>query len=204
MLRDSRAPSRERRLQELGLPADRPIVASVGRLVARKGVVWFIENVLPAMRSPICYVVVGDGPDGDAVAAAAARGPQVQFLGRLPARAIDRLYSVADLFVAPNIVVPGKPEGYGIAPAEAAAAGLPVLVSNIEGLADMAAETGIPTVPAGDTRAWAAAIEAALANPGSARAAARPRSWVTVANDYARFFEGVASNSGRRLNAAPR
>jgi glycosyltransferase involved in cell wall biosynthesis len=117
---------------------------------------------------------------------------------------IDRLYSVADLFVAPNVPVPGRPEGYGLTPAEAAAAGLPVLVSKLEGLADMAAVTGLGTVEPGDSDAWRLAVEAALADPDSARATKPARSWDDVASEYAALFAEIAREPQiaiRRLNA---
>jgi glycosyltransferase involved in cell wall biosynthesis len=181
----------------LGLPADGPLVVMVGRLVERKGGAWFLEQVVPRLPATVHVVVGGDGPARDAVARAAAGHPRVRLLGDIPDRVVERLYTCADLFVAPNIPVPGKPEGYGIAPAEAAAAGLPVLVSELEGLADMARETGLPTVPPGDAGAWASAVARALREPSWARAARPPRTWTDVAEDYARFFEAIPAVRAR-------
>lgn len=175
----------------LGLPADGPLVVMVGRLVERKGAAWFVERVVPRLAPSVQIAIGGDGPARAAVARAAAGEHRVHLLGEIEDAVVERLYTCADLFVAPNIPVPGKPEGYGIAPAEAAAARLPVLVAGLEGLSDMARETGIPTVPPGDAEAWAAAVTCALADPARARARRRPRTWADVADDYVRFFEAT-------------
>ncbi|HET7737402.1 MAG TPA: glycosyltransferase family 4 protein [Tepidiformaceae bacterium] len=180
-----------------GIPAEGLLIVTVGRLVERKGVVWFIRNVLPRLDANVRYVVVGDGPYRAEVDAAASGDARVTVLGDVPAERVDALLGAADLFVAPNISVPGRPEGYGIAPAEAAAARVPVLVSDIEGLVDMARDTGVPTVRAGDAGAWATSVRRALAEPAWALAANPARSWEMVAADYARIFTGCVANFGR-------
>lgn len=180
----------------LGLPPSGPLVVTTGRLVRRKGVAWFITRVLPLLDPAVTYAVAGDGPDRRAVQAAAAAAPGVVLLGPVSDATLAELYARADLFVAPNIPVADQPEGYGIAPAEAAAAGLAVVVSELEGLRDMARDTGVPMAPAGDAAAWAAAVRAALADPASYRAKRPPRSWEEVAGDYARFFAGVRAARG--------
>ncbi|MFN0094985.1 MAG: glycosyltransferase family 4 protein [Dehalococcoidia bacterium] len=182
----------------LGLPPNGKLVVTVGRLVRRKGALWFAAEVLPLLPPDVVYVVAGDGPDLVALRRAAALDDRIHLLGRASDATVDALYGLADLFVAPNIAVEGSPEGYGVAPAEAACAGLPVLVSAIDGLVDMAAEVGIPTVPWGDAQAWARAVTLALADPPAALAARPARSWSAVAQDYARYFEGFCAPSPRR------
>lgn len=189
----------------LGLPPYGPLIVTVGRLVRRKGVAWFIRQVLPRLPGDVVYAVIGDGPDSDRVARAAAGDARAVLMGNVPAATIDVLYSCADMFVAPNIRVPGKPEGYGIAPAEAAAAGLPVLVADIEGLRDMAMDTGVRMAPSGDASIWANAVIETLSQPGTARARYSPRSWQRVTEDYARVFAAVGGGAPRRSleRAAP-
>ncbi len=177
----------------LGLPPTGPLVVSVGRLVPRKGVAWFAEHVLPLLPPDVTFAVVGDGPEAARLRRLAAREPRLRLLGPLPAPSVDRLYACADLFVAPNIPVEGRPEGFGIAPAEAAAAGLPVLAAHLEGLVDMAAVAGARLVEPACPGAWAAAVIEALANPPGS--ASRPRGWDAVAADYSRLFHGAASSS---------
>lgn len=172
----------------LGLPATGPLLLSVGRLVRRKGLAWFIEEVLPLLPGDTVLAIAGSGPASEELAALAHA--RVHLLGRVPDATVDALLSCADLFIMPNIPVPGDPEGYGIAPAEAATAGLPVLVSGLEGLQDMAADLGLPTVAPGDAGAWVAAVRRALDHPDDYRATRPARTWDRVARDYAGFFEG--------------
>jgi glycosyltransferase involved in cell wall biosynthesis len=57
-------------------------------------------------------------------------------LGRVSDRDRNILFNTADLFLQPNVKVPGDMEGFGISVIEAGACRLPVLAANIEGLRD--------------------------------------------------------------------
>jgi phosphatidylinositol alpha-1,6-mannosyltransferase len=168
-----------------------------------------IEEVLPALPANVRYVVIGDGPDRDRLAALAANDPRVHLTGSLPNADLERIVAAADLFVAPNVPVPDDPEGYGIAPAEAAALGVPVLVADLEGLSDMAADHGVRTVPSADASAWATSIRRALADPDWARPTLPPRTWDIAAAEYARIFAGseleasVVTRASRLRGAGP-
>lgn len=197
--RIQRAPDRAAARAALGLPPRGPLIVSVGRLVERKGIVWFASQVLPLLPRDVVFAVAGDGPELPRLRAVAAAEPRLVLLGPLPDVAVDRLYACADLFVAPNVPVPGRPEGFGIAPAEAAAAGVPVLVAALEGLVDMASVSGATLVAPADPAAWAVAVQSALAAPPRPRPPVR--SWADVAADYARLFESVAADARR---ATPR
>ena len=48
----------------------RKVLVTVGRLVKRKGVAWYIENVMPRVGDSYVYVVVGAGPELSAISAA--------------------------------------------------------------------------------------------------------------------------------------
>lgn len=174
----------------LGLPAEGALVVTVGRLVRRKGVAWFAERVLPLLPLDVTYAVSGDGPDRERIEEIAGRDPRVRVLGRLDDADVDRLLGCADLFVAPNLPVTRDPEGFGITPAEAAAAGLPVLVADLEGLRDMAEVCGVPAVRPGDAHAWASAVRDALREPERALPRRPVRDWSVVAGEYARLFAG--------------
>lgn len=180
----------------LGLPTDGPLIVSVGRLVKRKGICWFASQVLPLLPPDVTFAVIGGGPEETALRSLATADSRIQYLGAAVDEVVDRLYSCADLFVAPNIAVAGKPEGFGIAPAEAAAAGLPVAVSALEGLTDMATVAGATLVPAGDPRAWAQVVARLVRVPRAERQP--PRTWRRVADDYARFFDDWKSRPSAR------
>jgi glycosyltransferase involved in cell wall biosynthesis len=95
----------------------------------------------------------------------------------LPGYASDPLpfYAEADLFLLPSLW-----EGFGLVAVEAMAAGLPVLASEVPGLAEVVGRQGTcgQLLPAGDAGAWQQALAALLADPESLeplRAPARAR-----------------------------
>jgi len=122
----------------LGQPTDEQLVLlSLGRLVERKGVAWFIEQVAPKLTFPWLYVVAGDGPAADMIHQAVERSPvakQIIRLGAISDQQKEILFQTADVFVMPNIPVPGDAEGFGIVALEAAAHSQPVVASRLEGL----------------------------------------------------------------------
>lgn len=110
-----------------------------GRLAKRKGVAWFVANVMPKLSEEFLYIIAGDGQDKQNISEAIAKNnlsDRVFMLGYVQDSARDILLNTADLFVQPNIKIPGDMEGFGISVIEAGACRLPVLASNIEGLKD--------------------------------------------------------------------
>ena len=117
----------------------RKILLTVGRLVPRKGIAWFVSQVMPELDRGYAYVIAGAGPDFQAVKALIQHHgltDRVALLGKVPNATRQQLMALADLFIMPNIRVPGDMEGFGIAALEAGSSGLPVIASNIEGLRD--------------------------------------------------------------------
>lgn len=115
------------------------VLLTLGRLAKRKGVAWFIRHVLPHLNGNILYAVAGSGPDEPAVEeaiTAAHMSERVILLGRVSGEDMLTLLNSSDIFVQPNIRVPGDMEGFGIAVIEAGSAGLPVVASDLEGLRD--------------------------------------------------------------------
>lgn len=118
---------------------NKKIILTVGRLVKRKGHAWFIANILPELKKDILYLVAGDGPEKENIERIIEKknlSKQVRLLGRISDKDLELIYRTADLFVMPNIKVPGDIEGFGIVAIEAAAYGLPVVASAIEGIKD--------------------------------------------------------------------
>ncbi len=166
------------RLRALGAPLDgavhvvghvvRDVVASspagagthalvVSRLAAEKGVDVAIAACAAA---GIALVVAGDGPQRDALLAA-ARGTSTTFAGRVGAEELRRLRAGAGLAIVPS----RSPETFGLAAAEAMAAGLPVVASAVGALTELCAPDCL--VAPGDVGALA---RAATARFGDARA----------------------------------
>jgi glycosyltransferase involved in cell wall biosynthesis len=150
----------------------RVVVLTVGRLVRRKGVAWFIRNVLGDLPE-VLYVVVGVGPDrADIERAIAETGTfeRVLLLGSVNEARLHDLLRSADVFVMPNIVVPGDVEGFGIVALEAAASGLSVVAADLQGIKDaiVHGDNGI-LVPPEDAARFSKAIRE-LCEDGEARA----------------------------------
>lgn len=162
------------------------ILLTLGRLVRRKGVEWFIREVIPNipdLSSCVVYLVAGGGADGPRIAAAVAELPdrtRVKVLGPVSADDREILMRGADIFIQPNVAVPGDMEGFGLVAVEAAMRGPLVLASDLEGLRDAVDDgsTGILVAP-GDSEAWVAQVRA-LVEDGPLR------------NDLARTFSLAA------------
>lgn len=119
--------------------ADKYVLLTSGRLARRKGVAWFIRNVLPKLDEKIVYAVAGDGPDRQNVLNAIKETgleKRVFVLGRVSDEVRDTLFNTCDLFIQPNIKIKGDMEGFGISVIEAVSCQLPVIVSDLEGLKD--------------------------------------------------------------------
>jgi len=121
---------------------NRKIILTVGRLIPKKGIDSFIENILPlviAKNPQALYFIVGEGPLQNKIQGlieklklenhAVLLGKLAMDSGELPA-----VYNLADIFVMPNIPVDDDMEGFGIVAIEACACALPVIASKVDGI----------------------------------------------------------------------
>ncbi len=118
-------------------------IITVGRLVKRKGVNWFVRKVMPNLPG-VEYLIIGSGPEAERIVQSIKEfnlADRVKMLGKVSDADLKKYYNAADLFVMPNIKVEGDREGFGIVLLEAASVGLPVVASNLEGIKD-AIQTG--------------------------------------------------------------
>lgn len=166
-----RAEARAAIRRRLSLADDDVVLLTLGRLVRRKGARWFTESVLPQLGEHVHYVVAGDGPDRDAIRAAAQAAGlagRVHLVGLVPnpSGLREELLTGADLFLQPNIPIPGNMEGFGLVMVEAAMRGTPVVAAGLEGIRDAVLDgrTGI-LAPPGDAAAWAAELTTLLKDP---------------------------------------
>jgi len=119
------------------------VLLTVGRLVKRKGVAWFLDSVMPRLDPDYIYIIAGDGPELGAIRMKIRShgwDQRVFALGRVTADVRKTLYNVADIFIMPNITVADDIEGFGIVIIEAGSCGLPVVASNIQGVRDAVVE----------------------------------------------------------------
>jgi glycosyltransferase involved in cell wall biosynthesis len=146
---------------------DRPVVLTVARLEAQKG----LHDLIDAARQVphALFVVAGDGPERSRLEAQARSegvGDRVRFLGHRDD--IPELLACADVFVMPSLY-----EGLPLAVMEAMAAGTPVIATAIGGTDELIVdgETGV-LVPPANPSALAAAIRMLLDDPEHAKALA--------------------------------
>lgn len=136
---EQRAAARARICRRLGLDPSTFILLTLGRLIRRKGVRWFVDAVLPQLPSNSVYLVAGGGPEHETIAEAAlaaGTADRVRLLGRVDDTLRDDLLTGADVFVMPNVPVDGDMEGFGLVAIEAALRGTPVVASRLEGIRD--------------------------------------------------------------------
>lgn len=115
------------------------ILLTSGRLAKRKGVAWFIRNVLSQFNEDVVYIVAGHGPDKQNIQnaiAETATQKRIIIMGYVSDNVRNVLFTGSDAFIQPNIKVPGDMEGFGISVIEAGVSGLPVLAARLEGLKD--------------------------------------------------------------------
>lgn len=171
----------------LGLPADRKVVAFVGRFVEKKGL-HIIER-LARLRPDLSFALAGWGP----IDPASWNLPNVTVFSHLQGASLVPLYQSSDVFVLPSIG-----EGLPLVMQEALACGLPVICASETATADSAAKSlidGVPidaTDPGKTAEAFAAAIDRVFAGPASSQDAATARnayvrhrySWSDAATQY--------------------
>lgn len=175
-----------RQRRELG---DRPLLLSVGRLSARKGLREFVAQALPrivAAHPEVLLLIVGGAPEqalhapsqsvqsitdaADAVGLA----DHLRFLGKVDDDELQLAYQAAAVHVFPIRDLPGDPEGFGMVAVEAAASGRPTVAFASGGVVDAVADgvSGNLIAP-GDYEALARATINALDAPDRWRAACR-------------------------------
>ncbi len=176
------------------------VLVTVGRLVKRKGVYWFIRDVLPKLPARIVYLVIGEGPEFERIRGLVRDmniSDRVILMGRVPDRDVRVIYDTADTFVMPNIPVSDNFEGFGIVALEASAVGLPVVAARVDGIPQAVTEgkTGF-LVPPKDADAFAKYIGKALVLPKRRHETIREYvrnaySWPAIARQYLRVIRTV-------------
>lgn len=181
----------------LGVDTSDFVVGGIGRLHEQKG--WdvfcraaeLLRETIPQAR----FLVIGDGPERDALTALPECGA-VHFLGRRS--------SAAALMVGFDImVIPSRYEGLGLTAVEALFLGVPVIASNVAGLAEALGDCAV-LVPPDDPAALGEAIAALASDPGrrsalAARGRARAKDQFSVermAGETLEVYESVLRPGG--------
>ena len=174
-----------------------PMVLFLGRVTWQKGPDWLLEAAAHVVREEprAKFVVAGTGdmlPHVIERTAAMGLARSVHFTGFLHPRDVERAFAAADVFVLPSISEP-----FGLAALEAAARGVPVIVSRQCGVGEV-------LTSALRTDYWAAPDLAAkildvLRNPWlrrvlstAGRSQVRALTWGRQARRVRALYEGLA------------
>ncbi len=195
----------------------RNVVLSVGRLVPRKGLLEFVEHVMPKLVKKVpdvTLVIAGDDAVVSLVHREKVRAPveemvqrkdlsdHVILTGMLPYQEVVKLFFRSDVFVLPAVRMPGDAEGFGIVFLEAALAGSLCVSTRIGGIPEavLHGETGLLVEP-GDYDGLCEAVTRGLTDEGlrirlATAAAARVRkqfSWDAITARYVTAFGKITS-----------
>jgi glycosyltransferase involved in cell wall biosynthesis len=199
---ENRAATRRR----FGLPHAQPLLLNVGRVTEQKN-----QDVL--IRALACLpqahlVIAGAGAKDDAfheLAVTLGIESRLHMLGALQAQDVADLYAAADLFVFPSIW-----ETFGLAAAEAAMAGMPMVVADLPVLREVLNAGGgepVTFVAPHNVEGWISAIGSALAVPPApqtrvnfARAIARKYSRARMIESYVSLFEAHRRRQRREVS----
>ena len=153
---DRLAGRRDELRHEAGVAPDDVAVLSVARLSPEKGLDTLVRAVAAAGEARLVLLIAGAGPERERLVALARReGVRLTLLPHVEWERISQRYAVGDVFALLSTHEP-----WGVVVNEAAASGLPLVLSDRVGAAHDLLEDGVNgvLVPAGDHEAAAAAI----------------------------------------------
>lgn len=161
---------------QLGLPRDKQVLATVGALIPRKGQRYAIEALTHLPDALL--LLAGQGADAAALRKLATQlgvAERVRFLGPVPHAELPILLNAADVFVLPS-----ASEGLANAWVEALACGTPVVTTPIPGAQELVTDPDWGRLVPRDGAAIAAAVSALLAariSPERVQQATAGMSW---------------------------
>ncbi|MCL4553427.1 MAG: glycosyltransferase family 4 protein [Candidatus Marsarchaeota archaeon] len=165
--RFERSPNQDSIRGRYGVSKEEKLLLFVGRLTSQKGCEYLVR-ALPyiAKYHNVKLLVVGDGymrPELERIASSTAEGWRTKFLGFLQDSDLTDLLLCSDVMMIPSVYEP-----FGVVALEGMAAGVPVVASNIDGLAEIIRheENGILAFPR-DSSSIAWAISRVLSNPSN-------------------------------------
>ncbi len=146
--------------------AERPFsIASVGRLVEKKGMIHLVEALDRLSQRNVAFraTIVGDGPERPRLVEAIERAgltDRVALAGSLDAARVREVLAAADCFVLPCVRArDGDTDATPTVLGEAMAMGLPVVSTRLAGIPEIVPEDIGMLVDPGDIEALTGAIE---------------------------------------------
>ena len=187
-----------------GLPPAGRYVVCVSRLSHEKGVDVLIDAAAKMATRDARIVIVGDGPDEDALKARAQRlgvADRIVFAGARPHDDVPAWISSADV-----AVLSSRKEGYPNALVEYLACGRPAVAARVGGVPEILTSPTLGImVPPDDPKALAQGLDDALARRWDEQEiarAGRARGWQAVADDMRREFLAVIPAAARGSEAS--
>ncbi len=182
-----RATSRQRLLDQLGVPVDGGLLASVGALIPRKGQAFVIEALanLPGAR----LALVGTGPDEAMLLRLASDlglQDRVHLLGSLDHELLPLVLNASEA-----MALPSASEGLANAWVEALACGTPLVITDAGGARELVRTSAAGRIVARNAGAIAAAVADLLRDPpdrAEVAQAAEPFSWQANAARLAELY----------------
>ena len=189
--------------------ADAADLLFIGELRPIKGVDVLLKAlaVVNAGRdTPLTAVIVGSGPDAEALQSQAIKlglARSVRFAGAMPA--------ALALPMGRTMAVPSRKESFPYVVLEAAAAGMPLISTDVGGISEIVEGTDTALIAAGDIAGLAAAIEAvtgdvktAQQRAGRLRAAVSARFTVEqMTRSILAFYEQAAAEAVPMASSHP-
>ena len=193
---DSRSASARCELAQMaGAPCESNLLLYVGRLATEKNLPLLVD-MLERLSAQFSLVVAGDGLLSEWLAEQSVSRLQgrLRLIGHVARDRIARLYAGADAFVHAN---PKEP--FGIAPLEAMAAGVPLIVPNSGGVLSYANDAN-SWLAEPDPDSFAKAVESVFADAGAcrekisrARQTAVEHNWPRVVARYFDLYDEIIS-----------
>ncbi|CAN5375877.1 glycosyltransferase family 4 protein [soil metagenome] len=138
-----------------------PVIATVGALIPRKGQALVIDAL--ATLPGATLLLIGEGPDRDALATQAERlglAHRVRILGPVPHADLPGWLGAADV-----MCLPSASEGLANAWVEALACGTPIVITDVGGARELLDGPGAGRIVARESGAIAGGIATILADP---------------------------------------
>jgi glycogen synthase len=119
------------------LPIGKQVITFLGRVTHQKGPSYFVEAAYKVLQKfpDAHFVMAGSGdllPKMIKRVASLKMSSHFHFTGFLNSTKVEQVWSISNVFVMPSVSEP-----FGIAPLEAMMAGVPVIISNQSGVAEV-------------------------------------------------------------------
>jgi phosphatidylinositol alpha-1,6-mannosyltransferase len=173
----------------------------VGPLNTKPGIEEKLVNLLPSSIRMKIHLMFGMATDVKAITKVLAHPTtknRVYHLGKVSFSDLMQYLAIADVFVMPNIKVPGDAEGFGLVALEASLRGAPVVAAGIEGITDAVknGDNGI-LLPSEDANAWGDTLNSLMKDADELKrmsqsaidSTLRNYGWDKMVDEYLEVFE---------------